>query len=1091
MPKAKKVVEEPECCSVCMDKYTPIIRKKCECKYCKAATCSKCIERYLLDRHEDAHCLHCRVNYNDTTLREICTKTYLQQTYFKHRQEVLINRERANLPGLQEIAIEEKKRREGLAKINELKSEMSLIESQRDMASAKYNLIYSEYYKKLANKENVDDLKVKMQETLTECDELYEKVRKIQIQINKIRWPNGHHFGRREDNNEENPGAAVAAAVAAGGGVKEERKKFIRRCTRSECQGFLSTAWKCEMCEYYSCNKCFQTKTQKHDDPHECTKEDLETAELIKKDCKPCPNCGEFIMKISGCFGKDTPILMWNGTTKMSQDIKVGDKLVGDDGMKRTVIDTTNGVDTMYEVKQNNGLTYVVNSKHILVLKYTGEKNIYWNTTDMAWIIKWFDREQFKNRSYKIRISDTKTKEETLKEMEQFKETLDFPEEIEITIEDYMKLSKSTKKSLVGFKSNGINWKKQDVLLDPYLMGLYLGDGINDGMSFAVNPNDDPEILEYILKWAEEHDSEVVHDNIYTFRLRRRGCKQNIQKAIGKGATSEACKGCIKKVCNMCDIPEVKYTDNDTYKTPQKNKLLECITYYGMLRGKKKMPSEYLVNDRDTRLKLLAGIIDTDGHLNKANEGKRITIVSAYKDFAEHIVLLSQSLGFNTTIRPVSKKGVCFKKGGEKKDYNDHYQINISGNISEIPTLIKRKKCINSSPNKDWMRTSIEVKELGLGEYYGWKVDSNRRFVLNDLTVNRNCSQIWCVSCKTPWDWNTGKVETGGIIHNPHYFEWMRRNGNAAPRNPADVPCGGYPGGWELVQMPRGMNYSIANHYFEFHRICLDLQDRSERQYRTHIDNDSTTNINVKFLVGDYDEKRWGQLLGKNERKRKRDSEVQEVFAAFRMVAVELINRVQNYRSEDGLITRFTNLPILEADKFLKELDVEINALITMINDALRNISIAYSYTVPYIAKRMENYMEYYNIETKNFASEVKKKRVTKGEEEDDDEEEEVEEVPETNVIVEPVKPVTRKKPVVAPITSVPITSVPIMQVPITSVPITQVPTTEQVENPTPTTQVRRKKPVVAPPAPIIEEPQEVQGEDIELQAAIAASLSK
>lgn len=40
------------------------------------------------------------------------------------------------------------------------------------------------------------------------------------------------------------------------------------------------------------------------------------------------------------------------------------------------------------------------------------------------------------------------------------------------------------------------------------------------------------------------------------------------------------------------------------------------------------------------------------------------------------------------------------------------------------------------------------------------------------------CSQMWCVICHKPWDWNTGvKVNEGEVIHNPHYFEWAGRNG--------------------------------------------------------------------------------------------------------------------------------------------------------------------------------------------------------------------------------------------------------------------------------------------------------------------------
>ena len=85
--RVKKPIVVPESCTICAENYTAIIRKKCVCKYCNNDACSKCIERYLLDRHEDAHCPQCRVNYNDVALHEICTKTYLNQVYFKHRQE--------------------------------------------------------------------------------------------------------------------------------------------------------------------------------------------------------------------------------------------------------------------------------------------------------------------------------------------------------------------------------------------------------------------------------------------------------------------------------------------------------------------------------------------------------------------------------------------------------------------------------------------------------------------------------------------------------------------------------------------------------------------------------------------------------------------------------------------------------------------------------------------------------------------------------------------------------------------------------------------------------------------------------------------
>jgi hypothetical protein len=336
----------------------------------------------------------------------------------------------------------------------------------------------------------------------------------------------------------------------------------------------------------------------------------------------------------------------------------------------------------------------------------------------------------------------------------------------------------------------------------------------------------------------------------------------------------------------------------------------------------------------------------------------------------------------------------------------------------------------------------------------------------------------------------------------------MRRNGQAMDRNPLDVPCGGYPNAWELRRMPKGMNTATANKFFEFHRICQELQDISGRTYRSHIDQTTTSGINVKFLLGDFDEKHWGQLLGKNERKRKRDREVQEVLAAFRMVAVELINRLQNYRSEDGKIRSFTDLPIKEAEAYIIGLDKEIQELIKMINDGLRNVSISFNYSVPYIAVDGQ----YYSIKTKNFSDEVKKKRGAKKEEDDDETASTVTEPVKGNVVKTTTKlhsnvlivPAPAPAPAVAPMPAVKTIEnvVESVEKAIEAARNDVKTTTEKlaaieaaIKAATDTTQtikIKRKKPVVGPVVPKPEDNiAEELGEDADLQAAIAASLGK
>ena len=76
-------------------------------------------------------------------------------------------------------------------------------------------------------------------------------------------------------------------------------RRFIRACPEEECRGYLSTAWKCGLCEKWTCPECHVVKTEGTD--HVCKTDDLATAKLLDADTKPCPKCSEGIFKIEGC----------------------------------------------------------------------------------------------------------------------------------------------------------------------------------------------------------------------------------------------------------------------------------------------------------------------------------------------------------------------------------------------------------------------------------------------------------------------------------------------------------------------------------------------------------------------------------------------------------------------------------------------------------------------------------------------------------------------------------------------------------------------------------------------------------------------
>jgi hypothetical protein len=118
------------------------------------------------------------------------------------------------------------------------------------------------------------EIRVKTQK----IDELHTEVNKIYKEIGEIR---------------NNP-----ALVLKKGG--EERRKFVMPCQYEGCRGMLSSSYKCELCEKFTCPQCFGAIDGEKDD-HRCVQEDIDTAEELRRNTKPCPQCGTRISKIDGC----------------------------------------------------------------------------------------------------------------------------------------------------------------------------------------------------------------------------------------------------------------------------------------------------------------------------------------------------------------------------------------------------------------------------------------------------------------------------------------------------------------------------------------------------------------------------------------------------------------------------------------------------------------------------------------------------------------------------------------------------------------------------------------------------------------------
>jgi hypothetical protein len=83
---------------------------------------------------------------------------------------------------------------------------------------------------------------------------------------------------------------------------KEEKKEFFMSCPAVNCNGMLSTQYKCGICDTFACKDCNECiGLSKTDTEHICDPNNVASAQAIKKETKQCPGCHNRIYRVEGC----------------------------------------------------------------------------------------------------------------------------------------------------------------------------------------------------------------------------------------------------------------------------------------------------------------------------------------------------------------------------------------------------------------------------------------------------------------------------------------------------------------------------------------------------------------------------------------------------------------------------------------------------------------------------------------------------------------------------------------------------------------------------------------------------------------------
>lgn len=266
-------------CEVCTEILNKSDHKSVECPYCPYVACTSCHERYLLDTNQDAHCMACHKGWCRDILMSNFTSKFVTKTYKQRREDLLFERERSLMPATQYYVELEKDVRKLEKKQNEI------LENLKGARAELHRISYTPIAVLMVERGLRDEL------------EAYILRRDMEAATMKVISPmeidlttNIMHRTQLEER-----------IKGRGSMLVDQRRAFVRACPYANCKGFLSTAWKCGLCENWSCPTCHEVKGLDKNVEHTCDPGNVATAELLARDSRNCPNCAAMIFKINGC----------------------------------------------------------------------------------------------------------------------------------------------------------------------------------------------------------------------------------------------------------------------------------------------------------------------------------------------------------------------------------------------------------------------------------------------------------------------------------------------------------------------------------------------------------------------------------------------------------------------------------------------------------------------------------------------------------------------------------------------------------------------------------------------------------------------
>jgi hypothetical protein len=274
-----------------------------------------------------------------------------------------------------------------------------------------------------------------------------------------------------------------------------------------------------------------------------------------------------------------------------------------------------------------------------------------------------------------------------------------------VTVMEYLKKAKSWKHLRKLHRSRTIIFAGNGMLpIPPWILGVILGDGclLNGGVNITTPDN---EIIRDVKRFAEDWGLDIRVANkrgnaAVDLHIIKRQHKYN--KTIPNILTNEL---------RLLDLAEKGSAD-------------------------KFVPEIYKTASVESRLEILAGLLDTDGHQD-GHGG--YDFISKSTMLAGDVAYIARSLG-------ISVHESLEYKQSQNGTGGYYSRLHLSGDTAKIPCRVERKKAPARRQKKNNLVTGFTIEPMGEGEFYGFNLSGDHLYLTSDFFVHHNSGKSLCVA---------------------------------------------------------------------------------------------------------------------------------------------------------------------------------------------------------------------------------------------------------------------------------------------------------------------------------------------------------